>query len=76
MAIAAGRQLGNRLFGPPELKSSKLDYNNVPTVVFSHPEVGTIGLTEPEAVAKFGKDAVKVSRNNRTTQTVTLIHTP
>jgi glutathione reductase (NADPH) len=60
VAIAAGRQLGNRLFGPPELKSSKLEYHNVPTVVFSHPEVGTIGLTEPEAVQKYGKENIKV----------------
>jgi len=59
VAIAAGRQLGNRLFGPPELKSAKVDYSNIPTVVFSHPEVGTIGLTEPEAVEKFGKENVK-----------------
>jgi glutathione reductase (NADPH) len=59
VAIAAGRQLGNRLFGPSELKSAKLDYSNIPTVVFSHPEVGTIGLTEPEAVEKFGKENVK-----------------
>ncbi|EON67147.1 glutathione reductase (NADPH) [Coniosporium apollinis CBS 100218] len=60
VAIAAGRQLGNRLFGPPHLKASKLEYSNVPTVVFGHPEVGTIGLTEPEAVGKFGRDSVKV----------------
>jgi glutathione reductase (NADPH) len=40
VAIAAGRQLGNRLFGPPHMKSAKLDYNNIPSVVFSHPEVG------------------------------------
>lgn len=60
VAIAAGRQLGNRLFGPPELKNSKLLYENIPTVVFSHPEVGTIGLTEPQAVEKYGKDNVKI----------------
>lgn len=59
VAIAAGRQLGNRLFGPPELKSAKLEYSNIPTVVFSHPEVGTIGLTEPEAVEKYGHENVK-----------------
>lgn len=59
VAIAAGRQLGNRLFGPPELKSSKLSYENIPTVVFSHPEVGTIGLTEPEAVEKYGQSNIK-----------------
>lgn len=60
MAIAAGRQLGNRLFGPPELKSSRLSYENIPTVVFAHPEVGTVGLTEPQAVEKYGKENVKV----------------
>ncbi|KAK2777699.1 Glutathione reductase [Onygenales sp. PD_12] len=60
VAIAAGRQLGNRLFGPPELKSSKLSYADIPTVVFSHPEVGTTGLTEPEAIAQYGADNIKV----------------
>ncbi|DAA74108.1 TPA_exp: Uncharacterized protein A8136_3606 [Trichophyton benhamiae CBS 112371] len=60
VAIAAGRQLGNRLFGPPELKSSKLSYDNIPTVVFSHPEVGTSGLTEPEAIEKYGKENLKI----------------
>ncbi|TID26482.1 glutathione reductase (NADPH) [Venturia nashicola] len=59
VAIAAGRQLGNRLFGSPEMKSAKLEYSNVPTVVFSHPEVGTIGLTEPQAVEKYGQGNVK-----------------
>ncbi|EEQ89670.2 glutathione reductase (NADPH) [Blastomyces dermatitidis ER-3] len=60
VAIAAGRQLGNRLFGPPELKSSKLSYDDIPTVVFSHPEVGTTGLTEPQAIEKYGKENIKV----------------
>jgi glutathione reductase (NADPH) len=32
----------------------------VPTVVFAHPTVGTTGLTEPEAVKRFGKENVKV----------------
>jgi len=60
VAIAAGRQLGNRLFGPPELKASRLEYENIPTVVFSHPEVGTIGLTEPQAIERYGKENIKV----------------
>ncbi|KAJ5901720.1 Glutathione reductase eukaryote/bacterial [Penicillium taxi] len=60
VAIAAGRQLGNRLFGGAQFKTSKLDYDNIPTVVFSHPEVGTIGLTEPEAREKYGDDKIKV----------------
>lgn len=60
VAIAAGRQLSSRLFGPPELKNAKLSYSNIPTVVFAHPEVGTIGLTEPQARAKYGDDKIKV----------------
>ena len=35
VAIAAGRRLGNRLFGPPEFKDDKLSYDDIPTVVFS-----------------------------------------
>lgn len=44
VAIAAGRQLSNRLFGPPHFSQSSLSYSNIPTVVFAHPEIGTIGL--------------------------------
>jgi glutathione reductase (NADPH) len=60
VAIAAGRQLGNRLFGGAKFKDAHLDYENIPTVVFSHPPVGTIGLTEPQAVEKYGDGEVKV----------------
>ncbi|OBS78582.1 hypothetical protein A6R68_19030 [Neotoma lepida] len=44
VAIAAGRKLAHRLFECKE--DSKLDYENIPTVVFSHPPIGTVGLTE------------------------------
>ncbi|MEN9577456.1 MAG: hypothetical protein RJA70_465, partial [Pseudomonadota bacterium] len=58
VAIAAGRRLADRLFGgKPE---SKLGLDLVPTVVFSHPPIGTVGLTEPEALERYGEDAVKV----------------
>jgi glutathione reductase (NADPH) len=60
VAIAAGRRLGDRLFGGEQFKTSKLDYNNVPSVVFAHPECGTVGLTEPEAIAKYGEENVKI----------------
>ncbi|KAJ5919475.1 Glutathione reductase [Penicillium verhagenii] len=59
VAIAAGRQLSNRIFGPAEFKTAKLSYENIPTVVFSHPEVGSIGLTEPEARQQYGDDKIK-----------------
>jgi len=66
VAIAAGRRLAHRLFGGPEYSNLKLDYNNVPSVVFSHPEVGSIGLTEPEAIEKYGKDNIKVYKTSFT----------
>ncbi|KAI9176096.1 Glutathione reductase [Blastocladiella emersonii ATCC 22665] len=60
VAIAAGRRLSDRLFGGPQFANSKLDYTNIPTVVFSHPPIGTVGLTETEARAKIGDDQIKV----------------
>ncbi|KAJ7063580.1 glutathione reductase [Mycena amicta] len=63
VAIAAGRRLSNRLFGPPEFKKDKLSYDNIPTVVFSHPTIGTVGLTEPQAREKYG-DSVKIYKTS------------
>jgi glutathione reductase (NADPH) len=60
VAIAAGRRLGDRLFGGEEFRASKLDYTNIPSVVFAHPEAGSVGLTEPEAIEKFGEENVKI----------------
>ncbi|KAJ3073996.1 Glutathione reductase [Podochytrium sp. JEL0797] len=51
VAIAAGRKLSDRLFGGKT--NAKLDYSNIPSVIFSHPVAGSIGLTEEEARAKF-----------------------
>jgi len=62
MAITAGRRLADRLFGPVEWKDAKVSYENVPTVVFSHPPVGAIGLTEVDAKEKYGEDNVRVYR--------------
>lgn len=57
VAIAAGRRLSDRLFN--QQSERHLDYENIPTVVFSHPPIGTVGLTEEEARELHG-DAVKV----------------
>jgi glutathione reductase (NADPH) len=57
VAIAAGRRLADRLYGGME--GRYLDYDNVPTVVFTHPPIGTVGLTEAEARARFGDGAVR-----------------
>ncbi|HYQ42013.1 MAG TPA: glutathione-disulfide reductase [Polyangiaceae bacterium] len=56
VAIAAGRRLSDRLFGGK--LQAKLDYNDIPSVVFSHPPIGTIGLSETDARALHG-NAVK-----------------
>jgi len=61
VAIAAGRRLSDRLFGgQPE---RYLDYTNIPTVVFGHPPIGTVGLTEDAARAQYGDAAVTVFRS-------------
>lgn len=57
MAIAAGRRLADRLFG--KIPLAKADYKDVPTVVFSHPPIGTVGLTEEEAKKTFGSEKIK-----------------
>ena len=57
VAIAAGRRLSDRLFGGKP--QAKLDYDDIPSVVFSHPPIGTVGLSESDARAMHG-DAVKV----------------
>lgn len=61
MAIAAGRRLSDRLFG--NMPQAKVSYENVPTVVFSHPTIGTIGLTEPQAIEKYGADNIKIYKS-------------
>lgn len=58
VAVKAGRQLSERLFN--NKPDAKMDYKLVPTVVFSHPPIGTIGLTEAEAIEQYGKENVKV----------------
>lgn len=55
-AIAAGRKLGDRLFG--NQPDAKLDYSNIPSAIFSHPEAGSIGISEEAARSKY--DNVKV----------------
>ena len=57
VAIAAGRRLSDRLFGGQS--GRKLDYDNIATVVFSHPPIGTVGLSEQDARARYG-DAVRI----------------
>ena len=57
VAIAAGRRLSDRVFGGKA--DSKLDYDDIPSVVFSHPPIGTVGQSESDAREQYG-DEVKV----------------
>ncbi len=57
VAIAAGRQLAERLFN--DKPDAHLDYANIASVVFSHPPIGSVGLSEAEAREQYG-DTVKV----------------
>lgn len=60
VAIAAGRRLSNRLFGGEQFHNDHLDYTNIPSAIFSHPEAGSIGLTSKQAIAKYGESNVKI----------------
>ena len=60
VAIAAGRRLADRLFGGEP--RARLEYASIATVVFSHPPIGTIGLTEPAARAEFGDAEITVKQ--------------
>lgn len=61
VAIAAGRRLGDRIFGGQSER--RLSYELIPTVIFSHPPIGTIGLTEDEARERHGADALRIYRS-------------
>ena len=59
VAIAAGRRWADRQFGG--MPERRMDYRNIPTVVFAHPPLGAVGLTEDEAREAYG-DAVRCYR--------------
>jgi glutathione reductase (NADPH) len=60
VAIAAARKLMDRLFGGQP--QAKMDYQNIASVVFSHPALGAVGLSEEEARARH--DDVRIYRTN------------
>lgn len=64
VAVAAGRRLSERLFN--NKPNEHLDYSLVPTVVFSHPPIGTVGLSEPKAIEQYGAENVKVYKSSFT----------
>ncbi len=65
VAIKTGRTLSERLFnGKPYIK---MNFDHIPTVVFSHPTIGTMGLTEAEALSRYGDKNVKIYTSSFTT---------
>jgi len=62
VAIAAGRRLADRLFGGQS--GRHLDYENIPTVVFGHPPIGTVGLSEKSARERYGDANITVFRSS------------
>ena len=62
VAIKAGRTLSERLFNGKT--NAKMDYTTIPTVVFSHPAIGTVGLTEDQAIKEYGQDNIKVYKSS------------
>jgi glutathione reductase (NADPH) len=52
IAIREGHAFADHVFGG---KASKLNYNLIPTAVFSTPEIGTVGLSETDARALYGE---------------------
>ena len=63
VAIAAGRRLADRLYD--DQSDRHLDYQNIATVVFSHPPIGTVGLSEAEAIRQHG-DQIKIYQTSFT----------
>ncbi|MEX1220693.1 MAG: glutathione-disulfide reductase [Idiomarina sp.] len=63
VAIKAGRLLSERLFNK-DMPDAHMDYSLIPTIVFSHPPIGTMGLTEAQAVAVHGEEDITVYKSN------------
>ena len=58
VAIAAGRRLADRIFG--QQPDACLNYDNICSVVFSHPPAGSVGYSEQEAIQLHGKENIKI----------------
>lgn len=64
VAVKAGRQLAERLFNGKT--DAKMDYDNVATVIFSHPVIGSIGLSEQQAIRQYGNEQITIYRSRFT----------
>jgi glutathione reductase (NADPH) len=61
VAIAAGRRLADRVFGG--MTDRHLSYDVIPTVVFSHPPIGTVGLSEEEARRRYPAEPIRIYKS-------------
>jgi glutathione reductase (NADPH) len=61
VAIAAGRRLSDRLFGG--MAERHLSYDVIPTVLFSHPPIGTVGLSEEQARERYPNEPIKIYKS-------------
>lgn len=61
VAIAAGRRLADRLYGGEP--RARMVYQDVPTVIFSHPPIAQVGHTEASAIAEFGAEDILVRQS-------------
>lgn len=64
VAIKAGRMLVERIFN--NRSGLKMNYNNVATVIFSHPPIGSVGYSAEDAIKKFGEDNIQVFKSSFT----------
>ncbi len=63
VALAEAMALVDQLLGPePGKPARRMDYDDIPTAVFTHPPIGTVGLTEAQARQRFG--AIQVFRSD------------
>jgi len=59
VALAEAMVVVDALFGPPAGKNPRgISYDFIPTAVFTHPNIGTVGYTQAEASEKFGRITV------------------
>jgi glutathione reductase (NADPH) len=61
VAIAAGKKLSMRIFG--NQNDAYLDYDNIPTVIFTHPPIGSVGMSEQTAIDQYGRDQLTIYQN-------------
>lgn len=74
VAIRAGRELAARLFN--QQSDAQLDESNIPTVIFTHPPIATIGLSEAAARAQYGEN-LRIYRSTFTPMSRTFsLHKP